>query len=521
MIPRSWTLVLSLFSWPGALLHPTQSRAQSAPGQSTYAFQTGTRAVLTDVTVTDAKGNPVHGLPQAAFHIFDNKQPQVIASFEEHSGKGAGTIPSPPAAGAHSNDYLLHLPPVLNIVLIDIANLQLVQQMYLNEELTRFLNEQPEGQSLAIYLRAGARCFLVQNFTSDRKLLLDAVHKAIPRFPPMGREYLTDFDALHQIAGALSQLTGRKNVLWFSGGSTLFLITDLIALQNDAGWRGLYDALDQERIAIYPIDARGLISNGVGGIARQHMAMDEIAQSTGGRAFYNNTDLEEITEHLLDADGSFYTLTYSPRNFLFDNKWHEVRVAVDGASYHLSYRSGYFADGNVRENYQTTRTRTRLLGNGEQLEVTELSDRPIIFQASVLPGSEPVVANLAKNAGSSVPFPSSKKGSVRYLIHYTVPIDTLAVRPANGKYQVVLGVAAIALARDGGTVEHKAEQVEVTFPEDVLRHGPDPIAVDQQIDLSKGDKFLRLSVWDTVSGRFGTIDMPLEVPKQGKVTWHN
>ena len=93
---------------------------------------------------------------------------------------------------------------------------------------------------------------------------------------------------------------------------------------------------------------------------------------------------------------------------------------------------------------------------------------------------------------------------------------TLAVRPANGKYQVVLGVAAIALARDGGTVEHKAEHVEVTFPEDVLRHGPDPIAVDQQIDLSKGDKFLRLSVWDTVSGRFGTIDMPLEVPKPGK-----
>ena len=62
----------------------------------------------------------------------------------------------------------------------------MVDQMYLNEELTKFLNEQPEGQPLAIYLRAGSRCFLVQNFTSDRKLLLDAVHKAIPRFPPMG-----------------------------------------------------------------------------------------------------------------------------------------------------------------------------------------------------------------------------------------------------------------------------------------------------------------------------------------------
>ena len=252
-----------------------------------------------------------------------------------------------------------------------------------------------------------------------------------------------------EIAASLSQVPGRKNVLWFSGGSTLFLISDVIALQNDAGWRGLYDVLDQERIAIYPIDARGLISEGRGlGVARQHLAMDEVAQSTGGRAFYNNNGLKEITEHLLDTDVSFYTLTYSPRNLRFDNKWHKVRVAVDGASYHLSYRSGYFADGSVRENYQTTRTRTRLLGNGEKQKVTELSDRPIIFQASVLPASEPVVANLDKTSGL-LSLPPRKKGSVRFLIHYTVPIDTLAVEPVHGKYQVVLGVIAIALSLDG------------------------------------------------------------------------
>ena len=42
----------------------------------------------------------------------------------------------------------------------------------------------------------------------------------------MGREYLTDFETLRQIAVALSQLPGRKNVLWFSGGSMRFLITE-------------------------------------------------------------------------------------------------------------------------------------------------------------------------------------------------------------------------------------------------------------------------------------------------------
>jgi hypothetical protein len=40
--------------------------------------------------------------------------------------------------------------------------------------------------------------------------------------------------------------------------------------------------------------------------------------------------------------------------------------------------------------------------------------------------------------------------------------------------------------------------------------------VDQQIDLSKDDEFLHLGVWDTASGRFGNIEIPLEVPKPGE-----
>jgi VWFA-related protein len=525
MIPRSSTLVLALFLSSEALFLPTQSQGQSAAqtpsGQSTYTFQTNTRVVLTDVTVTDANGNPVHGLPQSVFRIFDNKQPQVIASFEEHAGLPAATLQSASTAGVYSNDYLLHLPAVLNIVLIDIANIDMADQMYLNYELTKFLNEQPEGQPLAIYLRAGSGCFLVQNFTSDRKLLLDAVHKAIPRFPPHGREYLSDFDTLRQLVVSFRQLPGRKNVLWFSGGSTRFLIPDAIPLQDDAAWRDLYDQLDQERIAIYPIDARGLMVvdlNGAMTLGEQHMAMDDVAQATGGKAFYNNNGLTEITEHLLDSDSSFYTLTYSPHDLYFDNKWHKVRVEVDGASYHLSYRSGYFADGSVREKDQPDRPRTRLLRNGEKLQVSELRDRPLIFRASVLPASDPAFANLDEGSGS-LPLPPPQKGSIPFLIHYTVPIYALTMRVVEGKHKITLGVAAIGLDRDGSVVEHKAEQITMTLPEDILRRSPDlPVTAYQQIYLSKDDKFLHLGIWDAVSGRFGNIEIPLEIPEPGKRT---
>ncbi|HTZ89392.1 MAG TPA: VWA domain-containing protein [Alloacidobacterium sp.] len=521
MISRCSALILAFLICSPALFHATQSKAQATPGESPYTFQANTRIVLTDVTVTDTKGNPVHGLPQSAFHIFDNKQPQVITSFEEHTGIPAATILPASTAGVYSNDYLLHLPPVLNIVLIDISNLDMADQMYLNYELTRFLNEQPEGQPLAIYLRAGSGCFIVQNFTSDRKLLLAAVHKAIPRFPPNGREYLRDYDTLQQIALSLSQLPGRKNILWFTGGPKLFLMPDAMPLQNDADWRDLYDDLDQQRIALYPIDARGLFVvslRTVMALGDQHLTMDSEAKATGGAAFHNNNGLKEITEHILDSGSSFYTLTYSPHDLHFDNKWHKVRVAVDGASYHLSYRRGYFADGSVRDMDQPAKPRTRLLANGEKLEVAPVTaEQPIIFQASVLPESDPAVARRDKPSGS-LPAPHAKKGSVPFSIRYTVPIDALAVRKnADGKHQVVFGIAAIALNRDGSLMEHDVEQVTMVLNEQAFRHSPDlPITLDQHLNLAKDDQFLNLGVWDTVNGRFGSIEIPLEVPKPVK-----
>ncbi len=525
MVLRSFTGALAVLVGTALSLLPVRLSAQAAaqappPSQSTYTFRADTHIVLTDVTVTDAKGNPVHELPQSAFHIFDNKKPQEIASFEEHATMPAATtVPTiASASGVYSNDYLLRLPPVLNIVLIDIANLDMADQMYLNYELTKFLNEQPVGQPLAIYLRAGSGCFLVQNFTSDRKLLLAALRKAIPRFPPMGRQYLTDFDTLQEIAVALSQLPGRKNVLWFSGGSTEHtLIPNAVTLQNDGDWRDLYDELDQERIAIYPIDARGLFFGSGMAAGMQHIIMNEQAQATGGQAFYNNNGLKEATEHFLGTDSSFYTLTYSPQNLRLDNKWHKIRVTVDG-SYHLSYRSGYFADGSVREKdkEEPPKPRTRLLAGGEKLEVTELRDQPIIFRASVLPSSDPSVANWEKPSGSLAP-PPPKKGSVPFSVRYTVPLNALTVREVDGKHQIVFAIAAIALNRDGSAVQHDAQQVKMVLKEDVFRRDPSlTVTLDQKLNLTKDDQFLNLGVWDTVSGRFGSIEVPLDVHKPPK-----
>ena len=517
MLTRCLSTVLALLLSGSFFTASAQSQPQNQPpANQPYTIQISSRVVLTDVTVIDRNGNPVHGLPKSAFRIFDNNKPQTIASFEEHTSTPAVKMePASEPAGVYGNDYLLHLPPVLNVVIIDIANLEIADQMYLNYELTKFFEEQPDGQPLAIYLRAGNGCFLVQNFTSDRTLLLAALHKAIPRFPPTGREYLSDIDTLRQMATYLSQLPGRKNILWFSGGSTLYLRDDGESYYDSAMWRELYDELEQERIAVYPIDARGLTTYSNISMFAQQSLMNETARATGGQAFYNNNGLKEITGHVLNSDGSFYTLTYSPHDLHLDNKWHKVRMTLNEEGYQLSYRRGYFADGSPggAEQPQKTSARTRLLLDGEKVQLPAMRSLPIIFHARVLPASDPAVDSAQKLA-VSIPAPPPKKGSVAFSIRYSLPLDAFTQQTVDGKPEVIFGVAAVVLNRDGRAVDSHAERVTMTLNEDVARLNPNGLlAFDQRLNLKKDDQYLYLAVWDATSGRLGTLQIPLQVSK--------
>jgi VWFA-related protein len=499
-----------------------QTQAQSTPdanGQSSgYTLRANSRVVLTDVTVTDAAGNPVKGLPQNAFHITDNKKPQTIGSFEENvGGKVPAAMQTALQPGTYSNDYVQHLPPVLNIILLDLTNITLPDQMYLSYELNKFIGGLPSDQPIAVYLRGGSGTFLLQNFTSDRTILLAAVRKAMPRFLPTGREYLSELDTMHQMAVYLAQFPGRKNIIWFSGGSTQFLWPDAAFVQSDADWRGLYDELEQARIAVYPVDARGLTVATSRGMFAQHAVMANVAQATGGQAFYDTNGLLEAANRVIDNDAKYYTLTYSPKDFRFDNKWHNVRITVDGGPYRLSYRTGYFADGSIQSTDKPAPTRTQLKAGGETEEVSpQLRSVPIIFTARVLPSSDPTLDTLTKPA-ATIPPPPAKRGDVPFSIRYMVPAAALTQSDTNGKLGVDFGLAAIVFNRDGNLIAKNANTVKlVVNPESLRAHPEGAFYVAQQINLQKGDEFLYLAVWDTKTGRLGTLQVSLNVPKKSQ-----
>src|ERR1700733_9570410 len=325
MIPRLLpVLCVVLWVLDASLPAMAQASSGSTTSQSGYVLQANSRVVLTDVTVTDKQGNPVHGLKASDFRIFDNKKPEDISSFEEHSKDD--TVPAPQlvsAAVVYSNDYLVHPPRVLNILFLDLTNISIEDQMYLNYQLGKFFDALRPENPIAIY--AGAS-ILLQAFTSDHALLRAAVQKVIPRFPLPNREYMDDFQTLQQIQAYLGEIPGRKNVLWFSGGSTFYLRSDVDALSVQSGWQGIYDELEAHRIAIYPIDARGLTIMGSPKMLAQHAVMSNVAKATGGRAVYDYNGLALAAGEIVHDDGEYYTLTYSPKKFQFNNKWHKVDV---------------------------------------------------------------------------------------------------------------------------------------------------------------------------------------------------
>ncbi len=355
---------------------------------------------------------------------------------------------------------------------------------------------------------------LLQEFTSDHTLLLAAVHRALPRFRSPEQEGLTEVELLHQVALKLGPLPGRKNIYWFCGnfGENIFgpNPTDL---SDFTDLRPYFDELEAGRIAMYPIDVRGLLveapRGGYDGLWYEHVMMNNAAEATGGRAVYNRNFVAQTTQHLIDASNDFYTLSYSPRDFSYDNSWHKVKVILNGTSYNLSYRRGYFADGNdprnKAENTHTDGSRTKLLANGETKEMKEVRGPSIIFQAQLLPASKFVQT-------------SAKKGSVPYTIRYTLPLDTFVMRNVDGNQQVAIGFASMAYDANGNSTAKLTQQVTANFSQENLSVSGRPVyTFDQLINLKDGENYLYLGVWDVNTGQFGTIQLSLDAthPKPG------
>jgi VWFA-related protein len=312
----------------------TGSASSAAPQQSAQAssnaptLRVTSRETVVDVTVTDAKGQPVHGLKQSDFTIKEDGQAQPLRSFTEVREDTPPTPARPPQLPP--NVYTNLQPPpttsAVNILLLDGLNTLPADQMNMRQESIKFLKSMPKGTRIAV-LSLTSSLRILQGFTSDPAILIAVVDSkknralpspfiddastailddqadaqtelgnddaaaAIQEFSNEQVAFQTDvrnrvtLEALNQIAAYVTGIKGRKNLIWFTDGMPLNLfptagVNDLQGMTDYAkDVRKTTDLLTAAEVAVYPVDARKLF-NPAANEADQHL--ERITARTGG-----------------------------------------------------------------------------------------------------------------------------------------------------------------------------------------------------------------------------------------------
>ena len=173
------------FSQPPAA--PTPSPAaqppQTAPDASTPTLKVKTRLTVEDVTVTDGKDKPVHGLTQPDFTVKEDGKVQAIKNFEEYDATVEQT-PSQLPPGTYSNRQAA-TPTAFNILLLDNVSTGPEKTLAIErQQAIKYLKTLPEGNQVAIMkMEFVGGVSVVQGFTSNRDVLLAAIDTIQPEAP--------------------------------------------------------------------------------------------------------------------------------------------------------------------------------------------------------------------------------------------------------------------------------------------------------------------------------------------------
>jgi VWFA-related protein len=345
-------------------------------------IRTNVHAVEVSVIATDSKGLPVSGLGAADCRVFDNGKEQTIASFERIDSRS-----SPIQAALPPNTYSNRVgeagskakePQVLSMILLDAVNTKYRFQTVVRGAVAKIIEQIDPAERVAIYA-SGDRFRIIHDFTSDRASLL-AKLKAYHGEVPTGSDLLEDLDlgygfgpiplqkmyfdqgrvldtlgALEAIANYVKGMPGRKNLLWLSGGFPLEVGAASRTIAPHIGYDGppgsfrrfepemkrTVAALNDANVSVYPIDARGLSINPLAYI--NIGTMRDLADATGGMAYYDRNDLDQGVRKALDDSREVYVMTYYPKDMVENGAYHQIGVRSTRRGVQLRFRRGYYA----------------------------------------------------------------------------------------------------------------------------------------------------------------------------------
>ena len=365
-------------------------------------------------------------------------------------------------------------------------------------------------------------------------------------------------DAMQQLARYLSGIPGRKNLIWFSGSFPIALDPDDTQDDPFEAMRSYSDEVRETaellagaRVAVYPVDARGLMTpptmdatytaptNLVGAttsgnrsgsrrrgtankpspstddlnrqkqLIEEQTSMQQIAQQTGGREYLNTNGLAEAVASAIENGSSYYTVGYVPASRSLDGQFHKIQVNVEKGDFKLAYRHGYYAEspGSAHTPAQ----------NSLIMEATLHGAPPstqILLQARVLSSSDPILKGAQLPAGSGGELTAAFKGPLqRQYVDLNVDPHTLYYDvAADGSQHAQVEFTLVAYDRDGRRINYLDSGFQLALKAAQLQQTMETgIRVRLPLDLPTGQFSLRIAVHDLSAGRAGSLELPVNV----------
>jgi VWFA-related protein len=391
--------------------HPSTSSHQAAPTSAPQAtVRTTTRLVQINVIVEDGHGDPVTGLRKDDFNLIVDKKSREIQLFSMETNAvpamEAPAAPLPPNTYTNRNHHSADAGAA-TVILLDELNTDFVDKVFAREQVIEFLGQIQPQDHVALYW-LGDKLRVLHDFSGEPATLRTAlttlrgepsrtlsnseveeprdINPSAPGGQTSDRDaFRRTFDqraandstvdrvhatiaALLAIANHIGHLRGRKNLVWISSTFPFSLGYDKFNLDwaNDTGVSFGSDieraarSLTNANIAVYPVDARGLIGDAMkatrenefpigvqtelfGPPAGELDTMKILAARTGGRAFYNTNNISGAIRRALDDSRVTYTLGYYPDDVKWDGSFHTIKVRVNVSGASVRSRTGFFA----------------------------------------------------------------------------------------------------------------------------------------------------------------------------------
>jgi VWFA-related protein len=477
------------------------------------AFRAATRLVQVTV-IARSKGAPATGLSSEDFTVLDNGKPQKIALFSVSSSQAVGPASAPLPAGVVSNrlerDCAIENATVL---LIDRKNTTQQDQAFAIQRIVKFLRTRRKREG--IQDRIGIYTFgtdgslqVVQEITDNAALLGRAANSLEARDSSRGHEpadraadrAMDTKQVLEVIARHLARVPGRKSLVWVTTGFALVVPGQQPRFDINSPMDEAARALNDANVALYPVDARGLvgtlsgttaISNAEwkgpqspaqfalqmhagGGFLPGTDAMFRLADLTGGQVLYNANGIEDSIRKALDDSELTYTLGFYPAQEDPDGVWHKLKIEVAKRGVGVRYREKYFA------------SRTP-------------SDRPTL--AELLRG--PLDATQLELITETIP-DRERPGS--WDVRTSVDLHDVHLENQNNTW---LGAVDVSFFIEGSdTARTITKKVEI--PDRQLAAALEKgIAVNDSIAMNGAAGELRIVAQDLATGAAGTVTVPL------------